>query len=414
VRTLAPLKRVADIRVSNVDKKSVDGQLPVRLCNYTDVYYRDQILPDQDFMAATATVEQVQQFRLRTGDVLITKDSETADDIAVPTFVAGEAPDLVCGYHLAVLRPRPWSIDPKFLYWSIVGDRAKEQFSISATGVTRYGLRQDEMGRVEIDLPPLAQQRVIAAYLDTETARIDTLIATKQRLVEAMTLRSILVVDGWVSDLGEAHGWIALRRLLNRIEQGWSPACDSVEAEPAEWGVLKTSAVSSGAFRARENKRLPPNIPPDLRWVVSDGDLLVVRGSGSASKVGQAAVAQTGGRKLMLSDLVYRLVLREGDPDFMAAILRSSRERSALESSIRTDAGQTLKVRVDDLQQLQVPHVPAQIQRTELAALRRRLDPVDRAVRRIGDQLQLVREHRQALITAAVMGDLEIPGATAA
>lgn len=103
--TLIPLKRVATIRVSNVDKKVVEGDQPVRLCNYTDVYHRAVISPEQDFMPATATREQISTFRLQPGDVIITKDSETAEDIGVPAFVKAGAPDLMCGYHLAIIRP---------------------------------------------------------------------------------------------------------------------------------------------------------------------------------------------------------------------------------------------------------------------------------------------------------------------
>ena len=71
------LKTVASVQLSNVDKKSVEGQDSVRLCNYVDVYYNDRITPDLDFMAATATSEQRRHFSLRAGDVLITKDSES-------------------------------------------------------------------------------------------------------------------------------------------------------------------------------------------------------------------------------------------------------------------------------------------------------------------------------------------------
>lgn len=84
------LKHVAHVAVSNVDKKSVEGELPVRLCNYTDVYHHDRITERLHFMTATASAEQVRDFRLRPGDVLITKDSETPDDIAVPALVGGE------------------------------------------------------------------------------------------------------------------------------------------------------------------------------------------------------------------------------------------------------------------------------------------------------------------------------------
>ena len=69
------LKTTASVQLSNVDKHSEEGQVPVRLCNYVDVYYNDLITVDLEFMNATATPAQVRRFRLRAGDVVITKDS---------------------------------------------------------------------------------------------------------------------------------------------------------------------------------------------------------------------------------------------------------------------------------------------------------------------------------------------------
>src|SRR4051812_31824421 len=99
------LKHIATVRISNVDKKSIEGDTPVRLCNYTDVYYRDRITRNSEFMRATATPDQRTTFALRRGDVLLTKDSETADDIGVSSYVADDLPDVLCGYHLALIRP---------------------------------------------------------------------------------------------------------------------------------------------------------------------------------------------------------------------------------------------------------------------------------------------------------------------
>jgi type I restriction enzyme S subunit len=75
------LKRICQVFPSNVDKKSVDGETFIRLCNYTDVYYNETITKEMDFMPATASEDQIARFGLRAGDTLITKDSETADDI---------------------------------------------------------------------------------------------------------------------------------------------------------------------------------------------------------------------------------------------------------------------------------------------------------------------------------------------
>ncbi len=99
------LKTIASVQLSNVDKKSVEGEVAVRLCNYVDVYYNEHITPDLDFMQATATPEQVRRFSLRRDDVLITKDSESWTDIAVPSVVVSDLPETLCGYHLALVRP---------------------------------------------------------------------------------------------------------------------------------------------------------------------------------------------------------------------------------------------------------------------------------------------------------------------
>jgi len=96
---------VVELRTSNVDKKSEDGEKAVRLCNYVDVYKNDKITMSLDFMEATATEAQIERFALQVGDIVITKDSETPDDIGVPALITETAPDLVCGYHLAILRP---------------------------------------------------------------------------------------------------------------------------------------------------------------------------------------------------------------------------------------------------------------------------------------------------------------------
>jgi type I restriction enzyme, S subunit len=101
------LKQACLVFPSNIDKKSYDNETPIKLCNYTDVYYNDTIEPAMDFMAATATTEQIAKFTLRAGDTIITKDSETADDIAIAAYVPADLPGVVCGYHLSMVRPLP-------------------------------------------------------------------------------------------------------------------------------------------------------------------------------------------------------------------------------------------------------------------------------------------------------------------
>jgi type I restriction enzyme S subunit len=184
-----PLKRLADIRPSGVDKNVDADERPVRLCNYLDVYRNSRINTRMSFSAGSATDAEIERFALRSGDVLITKDSEIPDDIAVPALVEDGASDLVCGYHLALLRPDPARIHGAFLYYALASDIVRSQFSVRAQGITRFGVTVSGIGAVLCPLPPLDAQRAIADFLDRETGRIDALIAKKERLVEILEER---------------------------------------------------------------------------------------------------------------------------------------------------------------------------------------------------------------------------------
>lgn len=170
-----PLKSVSAIDVSNVDKKSYEGQRAVLLCNYTDVYYNRRIDRTIEFMSATADPQQIQRLTLRSGDVLITKDSETADDIAVPSLVVEDLPNVVLGYHLALLRAT--SIRGDFLYWSLRSRRCRDSFSLAASGVTRVGLRQDAVGRVPIPNAPIDVQDEVIELMERVTENSERVVS---------------------------------------------------------------------------------------------------------------------------------------------------------------------------------------------------------------------------------------------
>jgi type I restriction enzyme S subunit len=178
-----PLRAVADYVVSNVDKVPADDEVPVRLCNYTDVYNNEFITLDLDFMEATATQPEIARFGLAVDDVVITKDSESWDDIAVPALVRETAPDLVCGYHLALLRPRKQRMHGAFLFRCLQAKPVRVQLELAANGITRFGIPKSDIGSTRLPVPPLNVQQAIADYLDRETARIDALIAAKERVL---------------------------------------------------------------------------------------------------------------------------------------------------------------------------------------------------------------------------------------
>ena len=172
---LEKLKFFASVRNSNVDKTLDDSEAPIGLCNYVDVYYNDRITPGLPFMEGSATEAEIQRFQLKRGQVIITKDSESWDDIGIPALVTEDMPDVVCGYHLSVFDPGP-ELSGSYLAWLCRSGPLNDQFKTSANGVTRFGLGQYPMKNAFLSLPPLLTQVKIAEFLDKKTARIDGLV----------------------------------------------------------------------------------------------------------------------------------------------------------------------------------------------------------------------------------------------
>ena len=178
------LKDIANFRSSNLDKKSKDGQKEVLLCNYVDVYKNDFISNDIKFMKATASDEEIIKFTLIKGDILVTKDSESPQDIAVPAYVNEVFENVLCGYHLAIIRTK--SMFSEYLYRLFSCKDFNVQFEVKANGITRYGLGQKAFTDALVCIPSFEEQIEIANYLKKKTSQIDTLIENLENQIPCL------------------------------------------------------------------------------------------------------------------------------------------------------------------------------------------------------------------------------------
>jgi type I restriction enzyme S subunit len=157
------LSDVVEIRVSNVDKHVNDGEQRVPLCNYMDVWRNDHITAHLPFMNGAATEAEVRKFGLQVGDVLLTKDSETPEEIAKAAVVDSVVPGLTLGYHVALLRPDGNHAVGDFLAAQLSISTFRKHFVRNAAGATRFGLSIRALETAEVWLPSLPEQRRIAA-----------------------------------------------------------------------------------------------------------------------------------------------------------------------------------------------------------------------------------------------------------
>jgi len=184
--TAKKLKQVTEINISNVDKKSEEGESDVLLCNYIDVYKNEFINSTINFMKATASVEQIRRFTIKKGDVIITKDSEEPTDIAIPALIVEDLNNVVCGYHLALIRSNKKILEGSFLLRSLQSKKINDQFVIEANGVTRFGISTYPILNSYILVPPKTEQVQIIEYLDKTTSMIDEAVKKIEIRIELL------------------------------------------------------------------------------------------------------------------------------------------------------------------------------------------------------------------------------------
>jgi type I restriction enzyme S subunit len=397
-----PLRHAARVIVSNVDKKTVDGQVPVRLVNYTDVYYGDTITADDDLMVATASLEQADRFRVRAGDTLITKDSETPEDIAVPAYVGRAEPDMVCGYHLALIRPND-QYHPRFLYWAMASVPVREQASNTANGMTRYGITLGGIQSLSVPLPPLEVQRRIADFLDDQTTRIDRIITARQQQIDLIDLQ----VKSWAAVHYSSNARVPIRRLVREAVVG-------IVVKPADWyttdedGIPALRGTDINEFEVANGGHVritPEGHAQHPRSVLSTGDVVVVR-TGDA---GSASVVPSWAANWNAIDLVIVRPSSEVLPDYLALCINAARWGThigaASSGSIQQHFG------VEALLNLPVPAMDERRQKNLVDDFEiiRRESLAGRA--RLQESTRLLRELKQSMIGAAVAGEFDVSAA---
>src|SRR5215469_508252 len=300
-------------------------------------------------------------------------------------------------------------LDVRYFRYQLVS--MSEVLQSRGQGSTFLELSSEALAATPVHSPSLATQRTITDYPDTETVRIDALIESKQTMVELAEERYRSSLSHRIDGAADHHA--ALGRFVRSITQGVSPQAENYPAQDDEWGLLKLSAVKFGAFIPTENKRLPADYPIDLNLQPQPGDLLVTR-SNTPAYVGDACAVTGESGKVLLCDLIYRLRLDARVlPEFAAASLLTHHARWHLSGAARGTSQSMVKLRGEDVKATPIPVLDIRGQELLLDSIRQEKRLRDELQAAISQQLSGLKEHRQALIAAAVTGELKIPEAAA-
>lgn len=416
-----PLKAVAELLLSNIDKHRVEGQPSVRLCNYTDVYYNERITGELEFMQATASPAQISRLTLADGDVILTKDSEDPTDIGVPTVVVGDIPRLVCGYHLAVAKPR--SIHGPFLRYFLASLPARAHFYTKARGLTRYGLGKDDLSNIDLPIPEQNEQRTIAAFLDHETARIDRLIEKQQRLIELLKEKRQAVIshavtkgldpkapmkDSGVEWLGEvpAHWMVGPFKFIVS-----APVTDGPHETPdfLDEGVvfISAEAIKNGKIdfsRKRGFISKTDNLRYSRKYKPQKNDIYMVKSGATTGQV--AMVGRETDFNIWSPLAAIRCDPRKAFAKFVFVVMQSAPFRTSVELGWSFGTQQNIGMGV--IENLPIPLPPLTEQRKIVQFLSPVNESIEKLIKKANLAIILAEERRSALISAAVTGKIDV------
>lgn len=408
--------------VSNVDKALRDGETPVRLCNYSDVYNNEFISPQMDHMQATASDNEIERFSLSKNDIIITKDSESWEDIGVPALVIESSSDLVCGYHLALLRPNSKMILGAFLLRCLQARPVQVQLELAANGITRFGVPKSAIGATLVPVPPIGEQRAIVDYLDRETARLDKLVAETSGLLELLSekrsalIASVITGKKSVGSQSKSHDNIErsqdwptkrLRFLVKTIT--------SDDRTPPSWvdeiAFLAMDAIGThGSLDLSVTRRID-----DVRsgyTKLANGDVVVAKIT-PCFENGKGALIQgmAGGVGFGTTELH---VLKPGpdlDGRYLYYVTVDPRFRKLGEEWMFGAAGQQ-RVPEDFVRDYRVAVPPLSQQRAIAEYLDRETTRLDSLVAETSGLLNLLSEKRSALIASVITGRKTVGNAT--
>jgi type I restriction enzyme, S subunit len=320
---------------------------------------------------------------------------------------------------------QPSSFDHKFV--SYVLQASRDHLLSLTSGGGQPNLNAEKIATHEIPCPPLPEQRSIAQYLDRQTAKLDTLITLKQRLLQLLAeKRRALITHAvtrglnpdfpmrdsglrWIDEIPKHWSLEHLKYHLSDIEQGWSPQSDNFPADEDEWGVLKVGAGNGWEFNPNENKRVPAELEIPLHYEIKAGDILVSRAN-TTELVGSATLVKQVRPRLLLCDKLYRPKLNSKRlyDEYLVLYLRSVSGRFEFERDATGASSSMQNISQETLANLWIPIPPVSEQQAIVSYIESKTAKLDALKTATEQAIALLQERRTALIAAAVTGQIRV------
>jgi type I restriction enzyme S subunit len=408
--TYAPLKRFVDpVRPITYGIVQAGEDVPdgVPYIRPVDMFEHEGVL-DPTLLRKTSPqiAATYQRSAVATGDVVVSIGPSFGKTMVVPGILNGA--NLTQG--TARVAPAV-GVNARYLRWALRSNPAREHWEMAASGATFRALNLGPLSETPIWVWPPESQEAIADYLDRETGRIGALIAAKRRTIELLDERDLALVSNILFPDAVPVvrlGYLATLQTGLTVDAARDPGPSAV-IRP----YLRVANVQAGWLDLNDVSDVTISASLASRSTLRPGDVLMTEG-GDLDKLGRGAIwqGQLSGCLHQNHIFAVRPDPKRLDPTYLALLTRTSHARRYFEStgSRTTNLASTNSEKILGLP---VPRL-ALSEQSKLVAL---YEASSKSLRTLHSEIEtqtcLLDERRQALITVAVTGEIEIPTAAA-
>lgn len=413
--TLLPLKRIASLRYGLGQPPAVaEGGAP--LVRATNVK-RGKLVMEGLIHVDPSGIPPGRDARLRAGEIIVVRSGAYTGDSAL---VTPEFEGAIAGYDLVV---RITTGLPRFYAWQLLGTHVVDhQFGMARSRAAQPHLNAEELGETLVYVPPLAEQEALAGLLDRETARIDALIEKqkqlaalaeeKRRAVTAHTLtrglrQGVPLRDSGVAWIGAIpEHWKVVRLRHVAVVQSGLALGRKTDGETVEVPYLRVANVQDGFLDLTEIKTVAATSDELRRHALRPGDVLMNEG-GDNDKLGRGAIWHGEVKPCIHQNHVFAVRPHGVEPEWLTMVTGSDYAKRFFESRAKQTTN-LASISSSNLREVPVVMPPPEERTAILHHSKQHNAALDALRAKAKEAIALLREHRAALITAAVTGQMDV------
>ncbi|QKI82796.1 restriction endonuclease subunit S [Kroppenstedtia eburnea] len=344
------------------------------------------------------------------GDVVLTTEAPLGEAAQITD------PFIALAQRVILFKIDDKQLTDKYLKYHFLSDFGKAELRSNATGSTALGIKADRLKGTYILVPSLNEQQAIANFLDRETEKLDRLVEKKERLIELLREKrqalitqavtkglnpNVPMKDSGIEWLGEVpEHWKVLKiKWLSKVKRGASPRPieDPIYFDNnGEYAWVRIADVTSSNMYLKKTSQTLSELGASLSVKLPPGKLFL----SIAGSVGKPCIS---GIKCCIHDgFVYFPDLQENEK-FFYYVFASGAPYGGLGK-----LGTQLNLNTDIVGDIYtgVPEIKEQLEIVKY--LDNQTSKIDTLISKLQIQITKIKEYRQALISSAVTGKIDV------